>query len=89
MTKSEAYEMAFRETFVPVSRFDYGDTYLIDQFIDYVADTSIMDYDGIGYLVYNIEDELYEYKGATIWCDVDWLLNQKKAGITHIRWYNK
>ena len=75
--------------FIPVSKFDYGDTYTIDKFIKLVKDKSIMDYDGIGYAAFKIEGQLYEFKEKEIYCEVYWLEAKKKMGITHIRWYNR
>ena len=89
MTLEEAKNHAFKLAFVPVALFNYGDTYTIDDFIKLVEDTSIMDYDGIGYAAFEIEGQLYEYKEMGIYCDVDWLEKKKEMGITHIRWYNK
>lgn len=89
LTLEEAKNYAFESMFVSASKFDYGDTYTIDKFIELVKDTSIMDYDGIGYAAFKIEGHLYEFKEKEIYCDVDWLEAKKEMGITHIRWYNK
>lgn len=89
LTLEKAKDYAFKLIFVPVDTFNYGDTYTIDKFIELVKDTSIIDYDGIGYAASEIEDRLYEFKEMEIYCDVDWLEAKKEMGITHIRWYNK
>lgn len=89
LTLEEAKNYAFEAMFVSASKFDYGDTYTIDKFIELVKDASIIDYDGIGYAAFEIEGHLYEFKEMEIYCDVDWLEAKKEKGITHIRWYNK
>ena len=89
LTLEKAKDYAFKLIFVPVDTFDYGDTYTIDKFIELVKDTSIIDYDGIGYVAIEIEGRLYEFKEIEIYCDVDWLEAKKEMGITYIRWYNR
>ena len=89
LTLEEAKDYAFNLIFVPVDTFNYGDTYTIDKFIELVKDTSIIDYDGIGYVAIEIEGRLYEFKEMEIYCDVDWLEAKKEMGITYIRWYNR
>ena len=89
LTLEEAKNYAFESMFISTSKFNYGDTYTIDKFIELVKDASIIDYDGIGYAAFEIEGHLYEFKEMEIYCDVDWLEAKKEMGITHIRWYNK
>ena len=89
LTLEKAKDYAFNLIFIPVAILNDGDTYTIDKFIELVKDTSIMDYDGIGYAAFKIEGHLYEFKEMEIYCDVDWLEAKKEMGITHIRWYNK
>ena len=80
LTLEEAKNYAFKLIFIPVTIFNYGDTYTIDKFIELVKDTSIMDYDGIGYAAFEIEGHLYEFKEMEIYCDVDWLEAKKGNG---------
>lgn len=89
MSMQEVKDYAFNCSFVPVAKFDYGDTYTIDKFIELVRTLDIMDYDGMGYLAFEIEGELYECKGMNVLCTVRFLERKKEEGITHIRWYNK
>ena len=89
LTLEKAKDYAFKLIFVPVDTFNYGDTYTIDKFIELVKDTSIIDYDGIGYVAIEIKGRLYEFKEMEIYCDVDWLEAKKEMGITYIRWYNR
>ena len=82
MTKDKAFELVFEKA--P----DYGDVMTIDRFIEAVEWGSFNDYDGMGYLAVEIDNEIYEgHKGT--YCSVKWLNKMKSEGWTHVCWYGK
>lgn len=82
MTKDKAFELVFEKA--P----DYADVMTIERFIEAVDWGSFNDYDGMGYLAVEIDNEIYEgHKGT--YCSVKWLNKMKDEGWTHVCWYGK
>ena len=82
MTKDKAFELVFEKT--P----DYADVMTIERFIEAVEWGSFNDYDGMGYLAVEIDNEIYESHKGT-YCSVKWLNKMKSEGWTHVCWYGK
>lgn len=82
MTKDKAFELVFKKA--P----DYADVMTIERFIEAIEWGSFNDYDGMGYLAVEIDNEIYEgHKGT--YCSVKWLNKMKSEGWTHVCWYGK
>lgn len=82
MTKDKAFELVFKK--VP----DYADVMTIEEFTEAVEWGSFNDYDGMGYLAIEIDNEIYEGH-KYICCRANWLRLMKNEGWTHVCWYGK
>lgn len=81
MTKEQAFDMVF--TKAP----DYADIMPVDKFITLVEAEWFNNYDGMGYMAVEIDNEFYEC--PSVYCSVPWLKGMKDRGWTHVCWYNK
>lgn len=61
----------------------FGDVYTFDDFIELVDSKSIIDYDGMGYIVNKNGKQI-----ESVECNVSWLKKHKKKN-HYITWYNK
>lgn len=82
--QKEALEELYAQAIELTVKDDCGLIMPIEECIDWVMAKSIIDYDGIGYLL----DKDGERIGG-MWCDVSFLKNAKKNGACFVAWYNK
>ena len=83
-SQKEALEELYAQAIELNCKDGYGLIMPIDMCIDWVTDKSIIDYDGLGYLL-NKDGERID----SMCCDVSFLQKSKENGACFVAWYNK
>ena len=82
--QKEKIEKLYAQAIELTAKKGYGLTMPIDMAIGWVKRGSIIDFDGIGYLVDKNGKEFKEME-----CDVSFLQRAKENGACFVAWYNK